>query len=125
MLDRLGKNRSGRRERERGKDIRENHTLKQTAGVSSMWRCDVNVFVIVNRGGMHEAGYLTFFLVKVFIVIIHSGFVEVPLGSSFSVQVVAKEVDTFAAENTKHFTLLTRELIGGWATEDRELFAQK
>lgn len=74
-----------------------------------MRRCDVNIVVIVNRGGMHEARHLALVLVHFFFIIVHGRLVHIPLGSSFSVQVVAKKVDAFAAENTKDFALLARE----------------
>lgn len=86
-----------------------------------MRRCDVNVVVIVNRGGMHEARHLArrmaLFLFQFFIVIVHGGLIHVPLGCSFSIQVVTKVVDTFAAENTKDLALLASELGGGIAAK--------
>jgi hypothetical protein len=75
-----------------------------------MRRCNVNVFVIVNRGGMHEARDLALILVQLFVVVVHRSLVYFPLRGSFSVQMVTEEVDTFPTENTENLALLASEL---------------
>lgn len=84
-----------------------------------MRRCDVNVVVIVNRSGMHEASHLALVFIQFFFIIVHGGLVRIPLGCSFSVQMVAKQVDAFTAENTEDLALLSGELGGSLTAKYR------
>jgi hypothetical protein len=74
------------------------------------------VFVIYDRR-MHQASHLTFVLVQLFVIVIHGSFGHFAGGARTVVQVVAQSIDTFAAEDTKHLSLLLRKLWRCFAAE--------